>query len=275
MRLQLRSRKTGYDGAIARNMLSQDPLFSMLSCKVDAREYIEKKVGKKYCMPVIKVCDDFTSFLEFKPQGEFVIKPSHASGAAILVGENFSTDLNDKSKKKVFRFLTIASGEYPLHADLVSREVQRWLNSDYSCGDTKFPEKVYSRLHRKVLIEPLLHFEKLIVPNDYKLHVYRGKVRFIQVDTNRLGGHERSFFTPSWESLNVTVIFPKIRILIDPPSTLNKMVAIATKLAEGLEMARIDFLMDNSELYVSEISLFPDGGFGKFDLPELKPLLEL
>jgi hypothetical protein len=225
-------------------------------------------------MPVIMVYQDFESFSKSKHEGDFVIKPSHASGAAILVGKKFKTEINQGAKTKHFRFITIAADDYPMYEDLVLEVVRNWFDSDYSSGDTKFPEITYSRLTPKVLVEPLLNFGDLMVPDDFKFHVYRGAVRFIQVDSNRLSGHERSFFTPTWEKIDATVIFPRLKSQIEAPSCLEEMIAIAEKLSFGLELARIDFLMNGTDLFVSEISLFPDGGFGRFNSPELRERCE-
>ncbi len=94
----------------------------------------------------------------------------------------------------------------------ISEIAQRWFNADYSYNYTKFPELTYSKLYASVLIEPLLKHEGLPIPNDYKFHVYKGHVRFIRVDSERMPQHKRNFFDPYWKHVDASVWFHKVKI---------------------------------------------------------------
>ncbi len=61
--------------------------------------------------------------------------------------------------------------------------------------------------------------------------------------------------------------------LIPVPKKLDEMIGVAEKRAKGPELARIDFLMNGTDVFVNEISLFPDGGFGRFNVPALKKII--
>jgi hypothetical protein len=271
--MYFRSLSDSYDGAIARNMRSKDPFFEVLSCKSSVRDFISSKVGERYCIPVIAKLSYAHELHECDLPSEFVIKPSHASGAAIIVKQDESTDVKADLKSSSLGITIVNTSDFNEYKESVINKLQYWLDSDYSYNPTKFPENVYSRLTPCLIVEPLLKLEGFAVPHDYKFHYLKGKLRFIQVDYDRISDHKRQFFTSNWERIHDSVIFSPGVEKLQRPHKLQEMIEVSSELSSDLEMVRIDFMVSQTNLYVSEISLFPDGGFGKFNRGAFKEFL--
>src|SRR6478752_5746141 len=91
---------------VHRIIYDRDPRLKVICDKVALRQFVQDKVGSKYIVPILQLCEhpkeiDWQTLPE-----KFVLKPSHSSG---LVG------VLDKSWNK----------------DLVRKVAERWLSQDY------------------------------------------------------------------------------------------------------------------------------------------------
>src|SRR6202008_4693858 len=94
---------------------------------------------------------------------EFVLKANHGSGWNLIVGN-----------KTALR-----------RSDLV-RLRRRWLKSDFNIVGREW---AYRDIRRAFFAEQRLRSARDAVPPDYKLFVFAGKVRLIQVDRDRFTRH--------------------------------------------------------------------------------------
>jgi len=243
-------------------MLNLDPRIQKLTCKLSARDYISSIAGDKYCIPILY---SYTSVVEID-QSQFpkecVIKPSHLSGSAIVIMD--TPDLVSLSARTTGIAIMSKTEFDNLELD-VKKRMQTWLNKDHVYHPTKYPERGYSGIQPRILVEPLLHWNTVELPPDYKFHYYNGSLQFVQLDYDRSIGHKRQFFDCEWNQLDVKVIFPKGIREFSKPIQFEEMVDVSRKLARGFELVRIDFLNSDEGLFVNEISFFPDGGFGNFN----------
>jgi hypothetical protein len=269
-RMQIISKSSSYRAAIFRNILKPDLTIQLLTNKLEVREYITETVGKKYCIPVIAVFRSLDEFINSELPSEYVIKPAHASGAVLIVKSGIQLPIHSKKQYGKWSIVQIKSSELDFRKDEMRSLLQSWLEGDYAFGPTKYPEIAYSRIERSLIVEPILKNVNNEIPLDFKFHYYLGSLKFIQVDYDRFTNHKRKFFDRDWNPLNATVIFPQGEIEIDKPNQLEEMLFVSSKLASGFDLVRIDFLITEDSLYVSEMSFFPDGGFGKFNSLELQ-----
>jgi len=261
-RLKLRSFKKSFDGAVARNILSSDPILSNLTDKVKVRTYLSSTLGSKYCIPILYACTDADEISKKLLPDECIIKPTHLSGAAIVKKIDLDPQIVNKNLDGV---VVLPSSRFHDFKFMLNKIMVSWLQKSHVYFPNKYPEKAYGRIQPRIIVEPLLHQANNIIPADYKFHCYNGKVRFVQVDYNRSNGHNRQFFDSEWNRLDAVVIFPNGNQTFTKPIQLEEMLEVSQKLAYEFELVRVDFLISDEGLFISELSFFPDGGFGKFD----------
>lgn len=110
-------------------------------------------------------------------------------------------------------------------------------------------------------------------PNDFRLYVFGGKVKLIQVDTPRFQEVQRRFYTPTWEPYDVTQGPTSLAGVIDPPETLGDMVDIAERIGREYDFVRIDLYDVPDGIYFGEITPYPTGGNAKFSDSEFDEML--
>jgi len=167
----------------------------------------------------------------------FVIKANHGSGM-----------------NKIFH-----SGSLPTRKELV--DVGCWFDYDSSLIGR---EKHYALIDKKVFIEELLDLNI----RDFKFHVFKGKVEFIQIDLDRFIGHKRNIYDAHWNLQPFEINYPKSDILIEKPKNLPEIINLAEKISSpdifGSYM-RVDFYVNNNLIYLGEITFHPGGGVEPFD----------
>lgn len=221
-----------------RRLFTNDPLFSVLADKWRVRDYVKEKVGQQYLTNVYHLFrepDEISTFpLEELPRS-FVAKGTHDSGSALVVRDKDAIDPEELRQ----RFLAILTRRLPPR---------------YSYWYRKIPPGL--------LIEELLEDERHNVPLDFKISVFHGKARFIQVfHDRRVGGIEPPrlrFYTPTWEPIPVRRPNMELAPLIERPKPLPLMLEIAETLAEDLDYVRVDlYCVNDSRIVFGELTLAP------------------
>lgn len=236
-----------------RIVFEKNPLFSQLSDKYLVREFIEKKIGSKFLIPLIFHSNrpEELSSLEFW-KGT-VIKPNHAAGM-IKIFDKEPTDLEKKQ--------TIA-------------EARKWLLVDYS----KFGgEAHYSEISPCILVEKKITRQDEI-PRDYKFHFFRqkdGSFKYVlQVVDGRFGIESRGYYL---DSLNDCVWFHgagKHNLSELEKSHLYEAIELNKKIFEGekFNYLRIDWYLVDTKLYFGELTFTPGAGRTNEFGPELETIM--
>lgn len=102
---------------------------------------------------------------------------------------------------------------------------------------------------------------------DYKFYCFNGKVKWLYISEG-LENHETariSFLTPEWErapfSRNDYMQFEK---LPPCPAEFGKMIEMAEYLSKDIPFVRVDLYNLNKQIYFSEFTFYPTGGFMRF-----------
>jgi hypothetical protein len=101
------------------------------------------------------------------------------------------------------------------------------------------------------------------IPPDHKVYVIGGAVRFIQVDRGRFGRHTRNLYDTDWRRLPVRLTLDNHAPDPRPPE-LDRMIALALKLAAPFEFLRVDLYLCEGRLIVGELTSYPGAGFERF-----------
>ncbi len=110
-------------------------------------------------------------------------------------------------------------------------------------------------------------------PADYKVLVFNGRARFVQVFLGRQDRTRRVTFDRDW---NVVPVYKPITRygppdVVEPtlhpprPARLDAMLSAAEALAEDIPFVRADFYVVGDALYFSELTYFPAAGYVPFD----------
>ncbi|MGL4576261.1 MAG: ATP-grasp fold amidoligase family protein [Burkholderiaceae bacterium] len=215
----------------------RDPLLQLTADKVALRDYLEKRIGKDFLVPLIGVWNSPQEVpIEMLPCPS-VLKASASSGMVLLLRSH--RDLN---------------------ANHILATLRRWQRRDYS---RLHREWCYAGLQRKIIAEHMLLDASGEVPADYKAYVIGGKLRFIQVDRGRFSAHTRNLYSTDWQLLPVRLTLEN-HAQDTRPAPLSAMIEIAEELARPFEFLRVDFYVLGKRLFVGELTHYPGAGFERF-----------
>ena len=223
-----------------------NPLYNVVADKIAAKEHVAKLIGNEHIIPTIGVWDSFDEIDFEKLPDMFVLKCTHDSGSARAISSKSSINMTDLCKFFNAR-----------------------LSVDYYL---KGREWCYKDLPRKIMAEPLIAPGRDL--KDYKIHIFDGIPKLIQVDMGRFSDHKRNMYTPEWEYLPFSLLYPRDEKLIEPkPDCLDEMLDIAVKLAGDVPYVRVDLYQIDGKVYFGELTFFHGSGYEPFDPPEWNEIM--
>lgn len=209
-----------------------NPLRAYVSDKAFVKDYVTAKVGAEFNVPTITVLNDMEAVRNFDFPPRCCIKPTHLTGAVILreSGEDVDFEVMDK-----------------------------WLRTNcYDIGR----EKNYRYLKPKIIVEPLI-FDNTN-NEDFKFFCFEGKARFVQVDIDRRHKHTRLYFDRDWNEQEWSILYQKSVKKFQKPANFDSMLGVADCLSSDFEFIRVDLYTDGNEIYVGELTNWPENGNGYF-----------
>lgn len=210
-------------------------VITQCSDKYRIREYIHKK-GMEKLLPKLYGVYDKPSQIEWdKLPDSFMIKCNHGSGYNILCSD----------KKEI-------------HRDEIEHKLKKWLKEDYW---KEYGELQYKYIKKKIIIEEYLG--KNIYT--YKFYCFNGKPKVCYISSNGENGEYDKYidyFDMQWNRLGITLKghdnYPGE---IECPKRLEEMIRTAEKLSEEFPFVRVDLYNINGNIYISELTFIPTGGF--------------
>lgn len=212
---------------------------SNLVDKYKVREYVEKKIGKKYLVPLLKVLDSVSDITKNNlPNTPFIIKTNHDSG---------------------FGFIFRNIDDHNL--ETVRSEIEKRMKINHYYHTKEYP---YKSVKPKILVEKLLINEQGNIPNDIKIHCFNSEPRFIYCSVDRESKDIRGIFDQNFKPLKMTLGKDPSKFKnddISKPKQLDLMLELASKLSKGLPYVRVDIYDMEDELYFGEMTFFQGSGF--------------
>jgi hypothetical protein len=179
-----------------RKLHDRDPRLPLLADKVRAKEFVAERLGEEWVTPTLWSGD----VLPAEPSWPFpyVVKSRHGCGQTCVVRS--VTD----------------------HA-LAAEQSRRWMSQIYGAW---LDEWLYGEIERGLLVEPFIG-DGTALPVDYKIFVFNGHARFVQVHLGRGENHRWIVFDRDWRRVSPGSDDP------DPkrPGSLEEMVRAAEALA--------------------------------------------
>ena len=217
---------------IKHNTEGHNSLRAYISDKVFVKNYVTAKVGIHFNVPTLAVLEHFEEAKSFNFPSRCCIKPTHLSGKVILQEDSEEIDLS---------------------------VIKKWFRTNqYEIGR----EKNYRFLKPKIIVEPLI-FNKTN-NEDFKFFCYGGKAKFVQIDIDRRIKHSRLYFDREWNEQEFCIKKPKAEKKIDKPKNFDSMLKLADCLSKDFEFIRVDLYTNGNEIYVGELTNWPENGNGYF-----------
>jgi len=227
----------------ARKLWDRNPLYVTLVDKNAVKPWIAERVGEEHVLPVYWAGKSLKEVDWSAIPLPVVVKPNHASGLG--------------------RFIYTPEDVEDLLANDPSAE---WLAVDHYRYNREW---AYSQVEPKVMIEKMLIIDGGI-PWDFRMFVFDGKVSHIMVDIRDGEGASSCAYGPDWVKLPFfdPDYFPFHTGELPRPKQLDTMLEIASTLGRDLDFARIDLFVSDDSVHVGEITLYPGGGYERFEPPE-------
>lgn len=225
-----------------RKLHDRNPILPVLADKIAVKTLLAERHGAEdWLIPTLWSGPRLTAEILAGVAPPYVIKPNHTAGR-IIFNRGDCVDL----------------------AELAARA-----NAMLSTPHARFlHEWHYAPIQPQLLIEPFIA-KGFAAPDDYKLYVFHGRVRFVQFDTERAGNHKRVFYDPDWNRLPFQYRTKQLTQDVPRPSQLEGMVAFAQRIAVevGFDFIRVDLYEVDGRAWFGELTPFPSSGLAKFDPP--------
>ena len=218
-----------------RKLHERDPRMPLLIDKVNVKHIVARQLGDEWVTPTLWTGLSLPS-VPYWPK-PFVVKSRHGC-----------------NQRRFVRRGTVDWGS-------IQRASAKWMRRDYGFW---LDEHGYRHIPRGLLIEPFVG-DGGVLPIDYKLYVFHGRVSFIQVHLGREDDHRWLVFDRDWRrvsSLTKDSDPP-------PPASLMRMIEGAEVLGRRFDFVRIDFYEVGDRPRFGEMTFYPGSGLDPFDPPEL------
>ena len=206
--------------------------------KVAVREYIKKKIGPAYLVPVYGIYKkpeeiDFASL-----PGVFVLKPSHSSGKVLLCTDKKSFD--QKNARQV---------------------MANWLKENYYDWSGEW---VYKDIPPRLICEKMLDRELI----DYKFYCFQGEPKCLSICLDRWHQVKYATFSIDFEKMPFVIGHHDNNVELTKPENYEEMVHLARILAQNFLFVRVDFYNLAGKIYFGELTFFSNNGMQPFNPPE-------
>lgn len=192
---------------------------------------------------VIQIFDDIEELNLSKLPNKFIIKSNYSSGDLKIIKDK--KNINLALLKKHFN-----------HQNLLSPY------------ESYTREWGYKNIERKFFIEEYLKTKKGLT--DYKFFCFNGNVPFLHVVEDRFYSLKDYIINTNWENLGFNFSDRSYNPNCTPKKPINfdNMLEVSKKVSVGFPFIRVDFFEYNDDLYFSEFTFYPWGGFFKYSPKE-------
>jgi hypothetical protein len=236
-------------------------LVATFADKAAVREYVTSTIGSQYLPVAYAITSDPNDLLDLELPTCFVLKPTHGSGAALVVSERAAANVWVPTDKGSWVYRHV-------RPDVANRNqlvalAAGWIEQLYGQGPNR--EWAYGQVPRQVIVEELLTGPGGGIPDDYKFFVFHGKAQYIQVDAGRFDRRTQDFFDPEWKHLGLS----GGPAWADPPhprpQDLDEMISLAERLGAETDFVRVDLYNLGDRVVFGELTSYPAGGESPFE----------
>jgi hypothetical protein len=232
--------------------------------KAAVRDHVAVVIGESYLPRVYAILDSPRSFSSVDLPEAYVVKPTHGSGAAIIVSSHAPGDARLPDPHWGWVYCHVR----PEFADpyQIMQIAEGWVTKLYGQGPNR--EWVYGQVPRRVIVEEMLVSANGTIPDDYKFFVFHGRCAFIQVDSGRFDHRTQDFYRRDWQRVPMSGGPPWADPEPARPEHLDEMIRLAERLGQETDFVRVDLYDVDGRVVFGELTSFPAGGDSPFT-PEM------
>ncbi len=229
-------------------LYDRNPLYTTIVDKIAVKDYITKKIGSEYVVPMVGGPWDSFSEIDFdKLPDQFVLKCSHDSGGFVVCTDKSKLDIEDARKK-----------------------INACLEKNFYRQSREWPYKnVKPRIFAEAYLDTLGKPESI----EYKLTccdgvcknvTICGGIAHVEYEKRTNDNYDRDLNHLNWWAYYKPA---KTEPVVDR-ELIGKIIEIAEKLSEGIPQVRVDFYVHHGKIYFGEMTFFTWGGYIEFNPPE-------
>ena len=217
-------------------LYDRESIYTTLVDKFTVRDYVSKRVGTKYLIPLLGVWDRIEDIDFDSLPNHFVLKCNHDNGVIIC---------EDKSN---------------LDIENTKKELELHLKRNYYKKCREWP---YKNISRKIICEQYMKDKNNDRLVDYKFFCFNGIPKCLYVTQHINGKEYINYFDSDFQPLDVKRLDLDSRPFdsISRPKCFEEMKKIAHNLSTGLSWVRCDLYQIEEKVYFGEMTFFPTGGF--------------
>ena len=227
------------------NLRHRDSRWVECSDKYAFREYVRRRIGPDYLIPLLGVYEDSASIDPGTLPERFVIKATHGSGWNLIVPDKKALDWDD-----------------------AKRSLQDWLSRNYYAHKREWQ---YRDIPPRLIVEEFLDPGGGAIPSQFQFFCFRrGEDRtiLVQVDFDEQTDHRRDYYDEDWNRMPFASRVPNAEREAPRPERLEEMLSIARRLSEDFPFVRVDLYEVRDRIYFGEMTFTSGGGMSSFDPPE-------
>ena len=261
--LRRRADEGTFKGLILQRLASdRRGLLEIMVDKWAVRDFVQARSGKVDLPHIYQVVN---SADELDPRlwpTECVVKPSHGSGAVVLISESKQPGFRYAWPDSPFRWDDGGLGmlNSSVNLDKLKRLGSQWLASNYEHWRPKYPEWAYRRTPPRILVEELIRGSDGQPPMEAKFHCFHGRVRLGRII------HKFDYSQGSFNlSRNGSVLDLRMGCDAQVPSSQfsrpplwAEAVTIAEELSSDIDYVRVDLYLTNDRVVFSELTPYPN-----------------
>jgi len=253
----LKNPKSFNEKVVYKKLFDRNPLITLTADKYRVRQYVRDRLGweaDNHLVPLFHVTKNpYIIPLSLMPS-QYVIKPNNGAGRWIIVE-------NDKGRKKY------TVDNLGVFYDLTQDEIANYCNDWFkTVHGTKWYEWAYQDINPLIVVEQLLSNSDGTLPNDYRLCMFGGKLKFLYVTSP----YQATFnlYDEHFNPLPVSRKGHPEAPIEKKPFRFPSMVKYAETLSKGFDFIRVDFYLVSSWIYFGELTHYPGAGHSVFEPKE-------
>jgi len=219
------------------------PEFTMMADKVAVKPFVSGRIGSEYVVPLLGVWDRVEDIEWDRLPRQFVLKTNHDGGNfGVVICKDKTTFDRGKAEKR-------------LRASL--------RRNTYLLGR----EWPYKNIPRKVFAEEYIEEKGREELLDYKFYCFDGKVRAVFIASGRQSMKEVCIDYYDADGNHIDGLrqsHPNASVPPAKPHHFDLMKKLAEELSQGIPHVRVDFFEADGQVYFSELTFFPYGGWAAF-----------
>ncbi|TBO65174.1 hypothetical protein EXU18_13260 [Klebsiella pneumoniae] len=222
-----------------RHACISDEKYSVFADKYLVREFVSKKIGANYLIPLLGKFDCVEELEKrISNYSRFVLKPNHGAGMVKIID-----CINNQSE-----------------LNAIIQTASEWLLVDFA---KLTGEAHYAKIKRNILLEKRIGADGEFLI-DYKIHLFR-KINndfsyVLQIIDDRfVGDLNRTFYINTLDNIYSGNHQLDSRF----KEKIYQAIELSKLLIDDLEYARIDWYIVDGIIYFGEITLTPGAGLGK------------